>query len=408
MLHSVQHDRHLPLRHLRVANFGWVWAAPALGHLMADMGAEVVKVESEARMDIMRWAGMTLRDAPNQTFNFHSIQRSCGSLTVDLAKPEAVELTKAFIEQCDLVIENYRPGTMARFGLSYEDLRRIRPDLIFISLSAAGQDGPLRGITTFGSSLGSLTGLDALQGYYDNRPIPAGMALPDPFNGILGLYAVLAAVRHRRETGEGEYIDLSQWEATTCTIGAPLLDWQMNERIEGTRGNRDPMHAPHNVYPCQGGDRWVAIAVKTEAEWRAFCDALGSPSWTRDSRFTDAFRRIRNQDALDEHIAAWTRERTNTEVMRILQGAGVSAAPAFSCEELFADEHFLERRAWEEVQHPYGTETVYGVHWKFSETPGRIRQGSPLLGQDNERVACELLGLPEDALRRWQRERVVF
>jgi benzylsuccinate CoA-transferase BbsF subunit len=402
-------SRHpLPLDGIRVANFGWIWAAPVLGHLMADMGAQVVRIESEARMDMMRRFGVSLRNVPAQTFNFHNIQRGVMSMTVDLSKPEAADLTRRFIETCDVVVENYRPGTMERWGLGYRDLRRARPDIIMASLSAAGQDGPLRNITTFGSSLGSLTGLDALQGYYDNRPIPAGMALPDPFNGIVGLYAILSALRHRRRTGRGQHIDLSQWEATTCTIGAPLLDWQMNRRIEGTRGNRDPAWAPHNVYPTRGHDRWVAIAVKTEAEWQAFCGVLGNPPWARDPRFADAFRRLRHQDQLDAHIAAWTRTRDNMEVTRLLQHAGVAAAPAMSCEELFNDPHFTGRGGWGEVHHPFGMETLYGVHWKLSETPGRIRRAAPLLGQENAFVVEDLLGVPDEALRCLQTEQVVY
>ncbi len=390
--------RPLPLEGIRVANLGWIWAAPVLGHLMADMGAQVVRIES----------GISLKNVPAQTFNFHNIQRSAMSITLDLSKPEAVALTRRFIETCDVVIENYRPGTMERWGLSYRDLRQIRPDIIMASLSAAGQDGPLRSISTFGSSLGSLTGLDSLQGYYDNRPIPAGMALPDPFNGILGLYAILVALRHRQRTGRGQYIDLSQWEATTCTIGGPLLDWQMNRRIEGTRGNRDPAWAPHNVYPARGQDRWVAIAVKTQEEWLALRRAMGNPAWAFEPPFADAFRRLRNQDELDRRIAQWTAPRDNMEVTRLLQSAGVAAFPSMSNQELFNDPHFLEREGLVELHHPFGTETVYGIHWKLSGTPGRIRRAAPLLGQENAWVFQDLLGVPEEELRRLQSAQVVY
>ena len=401
-------NRRLPLSSVRVANFGWIWAAPVLGHLMADMGAEVTKIESEARVDMMRRSGITLRDVPNQPFNFHNIHRSGQSITVDLARPEAVELTLRFLQTCDVVVENYRPGTMERFGLGYQDIRRVRPDIIMVSLSAAGQTGPLKNITTFGSSLGSLTGLDSLQGYYDNRPIPAGMVLADPYNGVSALFAVLTALRHRRETGQGQLIDISQWEATTCTAGAPLLDWQMNRRLEGTRGNRDPAWAPHNVYPARGEDRWIAIAVRTEEEWRAFRRVLGNPAWARGPRFGDAYRRLRNQDDLDRRIARWTESRDNMEMTRRLQEAGVAAFPAMSLDELFHDRHFRERGSWTEVSHPFGVETVYGIHWKLSETPGRVRRAAPLMGQENDRIFGELLGIPEDELRRLESEKVIY
>ena len=401
-------DRWFPLRNLRVANFGWIWAAPMLGHLLADMGADVVRIESERRIDMMRVSGAVIHDVPSHSWNFFSIQRSVRSVTLDMTTDQAVAMALRLFSTCDVVIENYRPGTMERWGLGYEDIRRMRPDVIMVSMSAAGQDGPLSRITTFGSSLGGLAGTDAMQGYYDNRPIPGGMPPADPYNGILAFYAILAALRHRRLTGEGQYLDISQWEALTGTIGAPILDYQMTGRIEGTRGNRDPAWAPHNVYPCQGQDRWIAIAVKTDDEWRGFRRALGNPAWARQPRFADAYRRLRNQDALDTHITAWTRRRTNREAMRLLQADGVAAAPANAVEELFDDPHFLGRQSWIELQHPFAMGPLYGMHWKLSETPGGVRRAAPLLGQDNSAVLGELLGVSDDELRQLQAKKVVF
>ncbi len=385
----------LPLRRLRVINFGWIWAAPALCGALADMGAEVIKVETRRRVDNTRISAACYKDIPEHTHSSLTLLRGQRSVTLDLGNPESTESALRLVSTADIAVENYRPGTFERWGLGYRALRRVKPDIIMVSLSAGGQSGPLRNITTFGSTLSCLTGLDSIQGYLDGKPAAFGTAHIDPYNAFMGLTATLAALRHRDRTGQGQHIDLAQWEATATMYGAQMLDYQWNGRIPGPLGNRDPAMAPHGVYPCQGDDSWIAIAVETQEQWRALRRVMGNPAWARAPRFADGFRRLRRQDELDARLAEWTRSHETFKLTAGLQAAGVPAFPAMSDREAFTDRHVIARDGWVEVEHPYGPMTVNGIHWRLSKTPGRLRRSTAMLGQDNDYVFRELLALDE-------------
>jgi benzylsuccinate CoA-transferase BbsF subunit len=392
-----------PLRGLRVANFGWVWAAPVAGHLLADMGAEVIKVESRRRVDITRKVPPQLGGQPDASFLSQNSYRDQLSVTLNLADPAAVDLARRLVAVSDVVIENFSPGVMARYGLAYPDLVKLRPDLLMISMSATGQSGPLRDIITYGSTLSALTGFDSLNGYDGERPLPMGTTFQDPLMGLYGAFAVLSALAHRRRTGEGQYIDMAQVEAAGSMLGAPLLDYFWNGRVAGPRGNRDPHMAPHGVYPTrpeEGGEahlqggRWIAVACRTDADWQALCAAAERPDWAADPRFATLAGRKAHEDDLDALLAGWTATSTNSALAERLQARGVPAAPALSTRELFEDPHYRARGSWVEVDHPYGRETIYGLPFHLSETPGGIRRATPLLGQDNSAIFEDLLGLP--------------
>lgn len=384
---------NLPLKHLRVVNFGWIWAAPALAGAMADMGAEVVKVETGRRVDNTRRSAANYKEIPLMNHSSLTLLRDVRSITLDLEKGESKALAMELISTADVAIENYKPGTIPRWGLGYDVLRKVRPDLIMISLSSGGQWGPLSGITTFGSALSCLTGIESITGYAEGGPPQTfGTAVIDPFIGYLGLLAVLSALKERDRTGKGQYIDLCQWEAATTVVGSQMLDYQWNGRIAGMMGNRDLRMAPHGLYRCTGYDAWLTIAVESEQQWLGLCRAMGEPEWSREPRYTDLYRRLRNQESLDAHISAWTKERNAMETAQLLQAHGVPAFPAQSDEEAFTNHHFLSRNGWPQVQHPFGPITVNGIHWKLSKTPGEIRKATPMLGQDNEYVFHDLLG----------------
>ena len=391
---------------LRVVNLGWFWAGPLVGTLLADMGAQVIKVESSARPDNTRTNGGRLKDKEGQAFYAHTLLRNYRSLALDLNKPEAQEVARRLIAQSDIVVENYRPGTVTRWRLDYETLRKVKPDLIMVSLSSAGQTGPMRHVGTIGYTLATLSGIDGMQGYEGEGPMPNSQATLDPFNGVQATLAVLAALRHRDRTGEGQYIDMSLWEAASSYLGVPMLEYQMTGRIPGRRGNHDPYMAPHNVYPCQGRDAWVAIAVKTDAEWQSLCRAIDRPDWAHDERLAHREGRLRHQRELDEGVAAWTRQREPRAAAEVLQRAGVAAMPCHSDAEAYTDPHFNARDAWVEVQHPVGKETIYGIHWKFSETPGAIRTPCPDLGQDNHYLLEQVLGLSSAETSRLVEQRI--
>ena len=399
-----------PLQDLRVINFGWVWAAPALGQVFGDMGAQVIKIESHKRPDMVRVIPPLAQDKPLESLYAHCTMRDHIGIALDLAQPRGQELAKELVKSADVVIENFSPRVMRRYGLDYPALKAVRPDVVMVSLSSAGQNGPHSQITTYGGMIASLAGISAHQGYIgDDRPSPFGTAIPDPLMGIFGAFTVLAALRYRARTGRGQYIDVSQWEATAATVGGPLMDYILNGRLQHPRGNRDEMMAPHGVYRCLGEDRWVTIAVKTEGEWRKLCDAMGRPSLAADDRFADPFQRQRHHDDLDEIIEGWTRDQEPFEVMRLLQKAGIAAFPALGSDEVFTNEHYIARGDWVEVEHHLGgNEVIYDVPWKLSKTPGGVQRPAPSVGQHNRQVYGEILGLPLQEIEELEREGLLY
>lgn len=417
---------HYPLEGYRVIDFGSAWAVPQMTHIAADMGAEVIKVESHKRVDYGRVAsmatvkGMSIK-TPDDIFTvdpdllekspvFHMMNRGKLGITVDITKPKGAELMRELIKMCDVVADNFSPGVLDRHGLGYESLAEIKPDIIVVSLCLAGHTGPRSSSRGYAPIITALAGTDSLVGYHDDvTPCAMRFAYGDHVAALHGAFIMMAALIHRNQTGEGQYIDISQWEATTSLLGEPLMDYSMNGRIQRPRGNRDPVMAPHGFYSCKGEDQWVSIAVKTEEEWHGFCKALGNPTWTLDQRFADSFHRLQNQDDLDQLVSQWTRNYSAREVTEILQKSGVAAAPFMISKDQYHDPHFHERGIFVEVDHPIsGTETFYGIPWKLSETPGRIRGSGPLLGQDNELVFKKLVGLSQGDYDRLVEEEVIF
>jgi len=398
------------LEGLRVLDFGWVWAGPVVGQLLGDMGAEVIKVESRKRLDFVRMFPPFAegRADPDGALFFHSLHRNKLSVTLDLTQPKAAELVKRLVKICDVVIENFSPKALRNLGLDYPALREIKPDLIMVSLSAAGQTGPWRDIMTYGPSLGALAGLDSLIGYPGERVLGWPMAYTDPASGLLGVFGIMAALRHRERTGRGQYIDLAQWEATTALIPEFILDYTMNGRVAGPQGNRHPHMAPHGCFRCQGEDEWISIALETEEEWRSFCRVLGDPPWTREEHFADRHSRLQHQEELNARIEEWTAHRTPKEATKLLQEAGIAAFPSYGIRDILSDPHFEERGVKVVVDHPkMKGEILYGIPWKFSRTPGRIRRPAPLLGEHNQYVFCQLLAMSEEEVRSLEEEKVL-
>jgi benzylsuccinate CoA-transferase BbsF subunit len=402
----------LPLEGIRVANFGWVWAGPVVGQTLAFLGAEVYKIESYARVDMTR----TLppfgggERGPNRSLSNHACWAGNGSVSLNLKKPEAVELARELVAHCDVVAENFGPGVMSQLGLGYAELCRVKPDIVLFSMPAAGLDGPLRDVRTYGLSLTSTTGLDSLTGYDDGPPIPMENAFSDPFNGILGAFAILTALHHRDRSGQGQHIDYSQQEAVMQMVGPAFMDYALNGRVAGPLGNRHPLAAaaPHGVFPCAGDDRWISIAVGSDEEWRGLVTALGEPAWASEPELAHLEGRLRNLGALHEKLAAWTAGFDDRELAGRLQHHGVAAAPVLNVADLLHDPHYRARGTFIEVRHPLGfDETIYGAYVKTSRTEARVRPG-PIIGQDNEHVFKELLGMPEDRYRRLVEEQVIY
>jgi benzylsuccinate CoA-transferase BbsF subunit len=397
----------------RVLDFGTAFASPMAAQLLADMGAEVIKVESRTRLDGLRLgrpivgediAGGDRGDWPEYQPVFHGLNRSKLGVTINIKHPEGITLVKHLVRLSDIVTNNFSPGVMERAGLGYEALCIEKPDLIYVSLPAAGESGPLRDIVTYAPVIAALSGLSALVGYSAAGEDFVGtlqVAFCDAVGALHAAVGILAALRHRQTTGEGQAIEISQWEASLSMLGEGVLDYGMNGRVRGPVGNAHPTMAPHNTYRCAGDDAWIAIAVGSEAEWRAFCHTAGHQEWTDDPRFADAYLRLQHRTALDALITAWTSQREPYEVMATLQGAGVAAMPVMNLEDQFRDPHLRAREIHLESEHPkVGLEFLYGIPWRLSATPGRIHRPAPLLGEHNHYVFGDLLGLPETEIQR--------
>ena len=398
-----------PLSGYRVVDFSWVWAGPLLGELLADMGAEVIKVETNKRLDSARLTPGRSTVGPETDFVFHSINRNKLGITVDMADPRGAKLIRELIGISDVALDNFSPMGLKKLNLEYTELSQANPQLVMISLPAAGQNGPLSNIVTYAPSLGALCGYSSLIGYPGERVLGEQTPYLDVTSSIHGAFAVLSALYYRERTGRGQYIDMAQIEVGASVIGEAFMEYFMTGRVLGTMGNRSPTMAPHNNYPCLGEDRWVSIAVDTEEEWRSFCAAIDNPPWVKEKKFSDKFNRQRNLEELDRLISAWTINLSNYEVMDILQKAGVAAAPCLDLTERFSDPHYAARGTHLQVEHPAtGIDIIAGIPFKLSGTPGEVWRHAPLLGEHNDYVFRELLGRTESEIGQLIEEKVIF
>ncbi len=381
---------------VKVAEFAVFAAGPMVGKHLGEHGATVVRVESRSRPDGFRVHYPPYKD------NIPGLERA-GSfalfndcklgITLNLKRPQGLEMARRLVAWADVLIENFVPGVMARNGLSYEAAREINPTIVYLSSCNMGQTGPKAGQRGFGSQLTSQSGFTYLTGEPDGEP----MLLFGPYIDFVavgfGLVAVLAALDHRRRTGQGQYIDLSQYEAGLQFIAPALLDYEVNNRVMTRMGNRSPHAAPHGAYRCRGEDRWCVIAVGTEDEWRALCRASDHPEWAAEARFASLAGRKAHEDELDALVGAWTRQRTPHEVMTALQAAGVPAGIVSRLSDLFVDPQLAHRRIWRELPHPALERFHYEAPpFTLSETPAELRR-SPLLGEHNDKVYREVMGL---------------
>ncbi len=390
-------------------DFGWAAAAPRATCILADMGAEVIKVETRKRLDPVRFGPDNLTRDPEMDPLFHSINRNKLSILLDLTHSHAVELMKQLIKISDVVVENFSPGVMKRFGLDYDHLRKIRPDIIMVSFPGVGSEGPLSDVVTYGPSLAGLAGLDSLVGYENERVLGMQQAYADINAALHGAFAIQLALYHRERYDEGQHIEVAQIEALLNTMPEPVITYSMNEKILGTLGNSSHMMAVHNNYRCKGEDQWVSIAILTEGEWEAFCRAIGNPPWTKMDAFASGHKRLANRKKLDRLIGEWTITQTPQEVMETLQREGVAATPCEDTEDRFFDQHFQERQVLVDVEHSAtGVDWIPNVICRLSETPGGIRRPAPLLGEHNDYVFGDLLGLSKDEIEKLIQDKVIF
>jgi crotonobetainyl-CoA:carnitine CoA-transferase CaiB-like acyl-CoA transferase len=403
---SAQRDA---LEGIKVIEFGGYAAGPFIGKYLANFGATVVHVESKERLDGFRLQYPPFKDnqiGVNRSGCFSIHNDSKYGVTLNLKHPKGKSLAYGLVQWSDIVIENMRPGTMARLGLDFQTLSRFNPRLVMLSTSNMGQTGPWATHPGFGSQLSSYSGFTHLIGDPDGPPQLLYGPYVDYVAVGFGGVAVLAALDYSRRTGRAVYIDLSQYEAGVHFISPAVLDYAVSGYVAHREGNRDPVAAPHGCFPCRDGE-WCVISCWDDHEWERLCRAMGCPEWSQAERFRTALGRKRHETELHELIAQWTRTRTARDVMWLLQRYRVHAACVHTMRDLFSDPQLVFRQVWQEKEHPEMGRVCYRmVSYQLSETPGGIRRGAPCLGADNRTVFVEWLGLSEREYEMLQEEGV--
>lgn len=386
----------LPLEGIRVVDFSWAWAGPFCALQLAHLGAEVIRVESQARPDLGRRVPIYptgMEPGLNRSGYANQWHQGKKSSLLNLSKPQAIPIAKALIETSDVVVENYATGVMERLGLGYADLKQLNPGLIMASISGYGHTGPQKNYMGYGPAIVPLTGLSSLTGYADGGPSEVGISYGDPNGGLNAAVAITAAVIAKKRTGQGQYIDVSLWESMAVLVFEGWMDYAMNQRQPQRIGNRDPLMAPHNCFRCVGQDEWVSIACGTDGEWRALCQTIGRPELADDARFQTAAARKANEDALEELLTAWTQGRDKWQVTKTLQAAGVAAFPSMTSKDLAEDPHLNARGFFARLEHPeVGVRAHTAMPWRLSNSPNGVRTPAPLIGNDTDYVMRDLLG----------------
>jgi benzylsuccinate CoA-transferase BbsF subunit len=390
-----------PLDGTRVLDFTWVVAGPVTTRILADLGADVIKVERRGSIDFGdRRGGLS-----------GTLMRGKRSIVLNLDDPRALDIARRLAAVSDVVVDNFSARVMTNLGLDYEALRKVKPDVICVRMTGFGLTGPDRDHVSYGPTLQALTGYTLLMAEPDGPPAGFGYSYSDLAGGNLGSLAVLAALWHRRRTGRGQLVDLSQLEAVASLVGPTLLARALDGATSIPTGNasQEAPGAPHGVYPCAGDDRWIAITIFTDEDWERFATAVGRPAWTHDARFATVARRIRHAAELDRLVADWTRPRDAAETMRILQDAGVAAGIVADAEDLCArDPQLAARGHFVDVPTSEGrTVRIDGPPHVLSDTPAAVGGPGPLLGEHTDEVLSSRLGMSAEDIRMLRADGVV-
>ena len=387
----------LPLSGVRIVEPGQVWALPYAISPLAAYGAEVIKVESAVRPDSSRGSPQPDSQVGDQPWNnggmYHEANRNKLGISLDLNTDRGKELFKELVSVSDVVAQNFPPRVMRNFGLDYLELWKIKPDIIVLDSTAYGSSGPWENYIGYGSSLQAVTGLTYLTGYEDSGPVQGGILFNDTLGALNATYAILLALAHRERTGQGQWIDLSQYEAGVAHLGEAFMEYEMNGVVPTRRGNSHPDHAPYGLYPCAGDDGWVSITVTSDAEWANFVRAVGE-AWASNRDWETTKSRLSQQKSLDEAIGRWTSDKDKHEVMHLLQSGGVACGAVYNTRDIATDAHHADRGFFEISQHPEPvgprphSTPLFGLTG-VDRPPDRL---APRFGEANRKVFQELLG----------------
>ena len=394
---TAPHDRATAkalLAGIRVADLTHYRSGPTGTSLMGGLGADVIKIEAAQRPDGFRFFNTSKPGDPRfyeMGSYFNASNTNKRGITLDLNSPRGKELFAQLVATSDLVMDNFSPRVMGNLGFDYARLKEINPRIIMISMSCFGHSGPWRDFVGFGYVFDQIAGAAAVSGYADGPPTHM-MAASDVTSGIMAVYAALLALEERERTGVGQFIDLSQVESLAFLLGPEIIEYQITGAQRQRMGNHDPVHSPHNVYPCRGEDEWVSISVESGAQWAALVRVMGRPEWLRDTRYASPEARKAHEATLDREIGEWTRGQDKRAVMERLQACGVTSAAVLKPLELLDDPHFEARGMHGKLARAYVGEHRYpGFPLRFSNAICSQRTSAPTLGQHNEEV---LTGLP--------------
>ena len=390
-------DGTRPLEGVRVVEMGSLLAGPFCGQLLADFGAEVIKLEPPGKGDPMRLWGRHRKEG--RTLWWPIIARNKKSVTLDLREEEGQELARRLISGADVVVENFRPGTLERWGLGFEDLGRGNPGLVMVRVSGYGQTGPYRDQAGFGSIGEAMGGIRHVTGFPDRPPPRVGISLGDSLAATFGALGAVTALYNREANGgKGQMVDVGIYEAVLALMESTIPEYALTGHIRGRTGAILPFVAPSNTYPTSEGD-YVVIGANADTVFARFAGALGHPEWAEDGRYATHYARGENQEELDGLIADWTSERTAEEVIEAMREASVPAGKLFTAEDMLADEQYAARNNIVEVEDPeIGPFPMQNVVPRLSDTPGEVRWTGPLLGQHNEEIYREVLEISDEDL----------
>ena len=389
-----------PLAGVRIIEMGQLIAIPWAMKMLADMGAQVIRLESCQRLESYRGDALYKNETEgefwNRGANFYEHNRNKLGITLDLTNAAGMEILKELVSVSDVFAENFTPRAIRNFHLEYEDLRRVKPDIVMVSSTGYGFTGPWANFGATGPATEGASGLVYMTGYADGPPVLPEIPYTDYTAAEQTVFAVMTALMHRLRTGQGQFVDISQTQAASATVPEALLDFAANGRTEPRIGNGDSGMAPHGCYPCLGDDRWITIAVNNDEQWRAFCGVIDQPSWSEDRRFKDSLNRWRHRVELDELIGQVTSGWDAHILMQELQAAGVAAGAVLDSKDLLFNPHLLERGFFEVVAHHPSTGIpplpYVGRPWKMSLTPPVPAKAGPIMGEHNQLVLSELLG----------------
>ena len=395
----------LPLEGVRILDLTMMWAGPFATLRLAEMGADVIKVESPSAWDNIR----TLIPQPgiddpwNSAFYFNAYNRDKRSLTLDLAQPEGRDTLLRLVRECDVVIENYRADVLDKLGIGYEALRAERDDIILISMAAFGKSGADKDFVGFGPVIEMTSGLCSLSGYGDGEPYKSGISYGDPVAGTFAVAAVTLGLLQRDATGKGVHVDMAQRETASVLIGDAFVAGSRGTEPVAL-GNRSATMAPQGCYQCAGEDQWMVISVRSDAEWDALTLLMGAP----EIRGLGYAERLARHDELDHRISAWLAGQDRAAAFAALQAAGIAAVPVLDTNDLLDDPHLVARHYWHELSHPkMHTYRQQGVSWRFAEAGPAPRRHSPLFGEHNDEILRDLVGLSDAEMAALRAKRII-